>query len=74
MGKHEMFQKPNCMYLCFYNILYRIMEDSLSFVGVGMVCRTTLKPYASLCDLFFIFLFLNYYYLCQNFCWHNNWY
>ena len=39
-----------------------------------MFGRTTLKPRASLCKLFFIFLFFIYYHLHQNFCYQKIFY
>ena len=50
------------------NIFYRIVERSMD---VCMVDRTKLKPCAFLCELFFIFLFLNYYHLYQSSRRHN---
>ena len=58
-----------CSTFVIFSIIYG--KDSLSSLDVDMVDHTMLQPRASLCKLFFIFLFLNYYYLHQSFRWHN---
>ena len=53
-----------CSTSVIFSIVYR--KDYLSSVNVGIVSQTTLIPCACLCELFIIFLFLNYYHLLQS--------
>ena len=55
-GNIECFR--NTIVCCSTYVIFSIIQwkDYLISINVGMVGRTTLKPYASLCKLFYLFV------------------